>query len=61
MKNEFLQFYVFFFLLVNENLFSSLADTVKHDGKAPASSKAKARKGKMGILSKTYSKGAMVR
>lgn len=56
MKNDF-----FFPLLVNENQFSSFADTVKHDGKAPVSSKAKARKGKLGILSKTDSKAAMVR
>ncbi|XP_056873061.1 androglobin isoform X5 [Takifugu flavidus] len=44
---------------VNENPFSSPADTVKHDGKAPASSKAKSRKGKSGVLSKTNSKAAM--
>lgn len=53
--------FMFIFPLVNENLFSSLADTVKRDGKAPTSSKAKARKGKLGILSKTDSKVAMVR
>lgn len=49
------------FVLVNENNITPLADTVKHDGKAPASSKAKARKGKLGNLPKTDSKAAMVR
>lgn len=52
---------LFFYLLVDENLFSSFADTVKHDGKAPISSKTKARKGKLGIPSKADSKAAMVR
>lgn len=60
-KMTFYNFIYIFFLLVNENLFSSLADSVKHDGKAPASSKAKARKGKLAVLSKTDSKGALVR